>query len=239
MSRRWPLVRAASSVALLAGLAGYAAYRMAMPWRLGMAWFAAACAVVAIAYLANWPQVFGKRKDGRRHILNQFALLPYLLYARSLWHLLRLLSREAPVNDLAENIRIGRRLLKRELPVDVDLIVDLAAELPRTHAAPGYLSLPILDAGVPDYESLRLAIAAISDSKRTYIHCAQGHGRTATLAACVLISGGMSASAAITQVQACRPRAHLNRVQRKFVQWFATELLREKPEKPRVAPATS
>lgn len=231
-------MHAATSVTLLASLAGYAAYRIAMPWRLGMAWFAATCAVVAIAYLVNSPEVFGKRTDGRLRLLNQLTLLPYLLYALALWHLLRLVSREAPVNDLVENICIGRRLLRRKTPADLDLIIDLAAELPRTHAAPGYLSLPILDAGVPDHESLRLAIAAISDSKRAYIHCAQGHGRTATFAACVLISRGMSASAAIARIHAARPRAHLNRVQRDFVQWFATELLRESPVSPPVPPAT-
>ncbi|HUQ01538.1 MAG TPA: hypothetical protein VM261_03545 [Kofleriaceae bacterium] len=230
-------MRAAALVALLASLAGYAAYQLPMPWRFGMAWFGAACAAVAIAYLANWPQVFGKRKDGRLFVPSQLLLLPYLLYARSLWHLLRLLSREAPVNELAENIRIGRRLLRRETPADVDLIVDLAAELPRTHVALGYLSLPILDAGVPDYSSLRLAIAAISDSKRAYIHCAQGHGRTATVAACVLISRGMSISAAIDRIQAARPKAHLSRVQHAFVQWFATEQVREIPVKPPASPA--
>ena len=100
---------------------------------------------------------------------------------------------------------------------------DLTAELPKTAAAASYLCVPILDAGVADAPSVVRAINSVSSAQRIFIHCAQGHGRTALFAACVLIHRGYSARAAIDAVLAARPGARMNAVQRAFVERFATQ----------------
>ena len=52
-----------------------------------------------------------------------------------------------------------------------------------------------------------------------YIHCAQGHGRTGTVAAAVLVAKGIHSTpeAAIDALQRVRPKLALNRTQLQFV----------------------
>lgn len=59
----------------------------------------------------------------------------------------------------------------------------------------------------------------------TLIHCAQGHGRTALVATCLLIQrDNLTAPAAIAAVLAARPHARMNRSQRAFVDAFAANV---------------
>jgi hypothetical protein len=222
MPRRRPLVGSAIALAMLGFLAALAAWRLGAPAGLLVAWFAAACFIVAAAYAFNWPGVFGKTTKAPVRLVQQLVLLPYLAFTRLVWHLMRLLSSEAPWNPLVDGVRIGRRPLRREVPGDVDLVVDLTAELPKAASAASYLCVPILAAGVPDAPSVVRAINAVSSAHRVFIHCAQGHGRTALFASCVLIHRGYSAQAAVDTVLAARPGARMNGVQRAFVEDFAS-----------------
>jgi hypothetical protein len=217
------LLGSATTLAVLGCLAAFASWRLGAPVGWLLAWFALACLIVAAAYALNWPSVFAKTTKAPARLLHQFALLPYLAYTRFVWHLVRLLSSEAASNHLIEGVRIGRRLLRHEIPADIDLVVDLTAELPKMASGATYLCLPILDAGVPDAASLVRAVTSVSSAKRVFIHSAQGHGRTALFAACVLIHRGYSAQAAIDAVLVARPGARMNRVQLAFVADFATQ----------------
>jgi protein-tyrosine phosphatase len=60
-----------------------------------------------------------------------------------------------------------------------------------------------------------------------YIHCAQGHGRTGTFAAAVLLAKGHgdSVEAAVGQLRAARPRLALGKAQLQFVRRVAGLLL--------------
>jgi hypothetical protein len=223
MTERRPLVASATALAVLGCLAAFASWRLGAPAGWFVAWFAGACLIIAAAYALNWPGVFGKTAKAPARMLHQLLLLPYLAYTRLVWHLVRLLSSEAAWNPLIEGVRIGRRLLRHEIPADIDLVVDLTAELPRMASGATYLCLPILDAGVPDSATLVQTITSVSSAKRVFIHCAQGHGRTALFATCVLIHRGHSAQSAVDAVLAARPRARMNGVQRAFVEDFAKE----------------
>lgn len=72
-----------------------------------------------------------------------------------------------------------------------------------------FLSLPIPDREVPPAESqVRTAIekldADLSSGKNVVIHCRQGIGRSGLVAACLLITKGLSSGAAIDSLSAAR-----------------------------------
>src|SRR5947207_1355977 len=76
------------------------------------------------------------------------------------------------------------------------LVVDLTSEFadPRAvrMARDSYLCVPTLDACAPDATAAREALERIDASdKPVYIHCAQGHGRTGSFAAALLIRRGL------------------------------------------------
>ena len=60
-----------------------------------------------------------------------------------------------------------------------------------------------------------------------YIHCAQGHGRTGTFAAAVLLAKGHcdSVDAAVARLRAVRPRLALGKAQLQFARRVAERLL--------------
>ena len=115
------------------------------------------------------------------------------------WHLFRLVDRERCCHEVAPGLWLGRRPFVRELPPGIALVVDLTAEF----AAPTgirhgreYLCVPTLDATAPDECALRQTIERILAHKGpVYVHCAQGRGRSALVAAGVLVQRGLALDA--------------------------------------------
>jgi protein-tyrosine phosphatase len=81
-----------------------------------------------------------------------------------------------------------------------------------------YRSFPMLDASVPDDRLLRSFIAQLPDVP-TYVHCAQGHGRTGLFSIAYLVSRDICATSgeALALLTATRPGIALNSEQRKFI----------------------
>jgi protein-tyrosine phosphatase len=161
-----------------------------------LVWPAVSFLAVGLAYAGLGPRVFGKRPDGTRAWWALGLLLPYLALSWFVWNVLRLLSKEACWHEVAPGIWLGRRALAHELPADVTLVVDLTAEFraPR-YMVPGrtYLCVPTLDASVPDEKTFRALIDRIVTwPGNVYIHCALGRGRSATVAAAVLMARGLA-----------------------------------------------
>lgn len=185
-------------------------------------WMATSFMVVGTAYLFELRGVFGKRPDGTLAASHVLILAPFLGFTWSVWHLARVLSSERAIDVHSPRLRLARRLLARELPTDVDLIIDLTAEFPACNFGPNYQNLRILDGGQPDPIELRHVLERIPREGVTLVHCAQGHGRTALFAACLLIDrDGLDAATAVAQVLAVRPNARMSRIQRAFVDDFA------------------
>jgi protein-tyrosine phosphatase len=72
-----------------------------------------------------------------------------------------------------------------------------------------FLSLPIADRQVPNSESELTAMletieVRLASGKNVVIHCRQGVGRSGLVAACLLVSKGLSSGAAIETVQGAR-----------------------------------
>jgi protein-tyrosine phosphatase len=102
----------------------------------------------------------------------------------------------------------------------VTVVVDLTAEFPvnrRILGERGYLCLPTLDAHVPDDQALAsLVDRALERGGVLYVHCAYGHGRSALVAAAMLLRRGEAAGPdeAIARLKAARPRVKLSPSQR-------------------------
>lgn len=205
---------------ILGGLVTYLALSLGGWWYL-LCWFAFSCFALAVGYAGLDHRVFGKRFDGRIPLWSKTAHFPYMLYSAVLWHIVRLLSRENPTDSVSDNLILGRRLHPAEVPAGIANYVDLTAEMEdpaEIRASMHYVCLPILDAGIPSAEALESAVSQLVPG-RTFVHCAQGHGRTglfalALLARCQRIS---SLEEGMALVKSVRPGIVLNRRQERFI----------------------
>jgi protein-tyrosine phosphatase len=187
-------------------------------------WPAVSFALVAAAYGGAGPRVFGKRPNGTLAAWAVGLLLPYLGLTWLLWHLLRLLSRERCCHEIVPGVWLGRRALNHELPAGIELIVDLTAEFPRPPgpaAGRAYVCLPTLDATAPGEEGFRELVRRLTAwPSPVYVHCAAGHGRSATVVAGLLLARGLAADArqAEATLRRIRPGVRLNRAQRALLE---------------------
>lgn len=163
-----------------------------LPWL--MVWLAASTLLLAIAYGSRRPWlVCGKNNSGRLSLLLVIVNLPWLLFTWSIWLLTALLDREPPLTHIP-----GTRLWISRYPlfgVDLrafDRIFDLTAEFPAlgqknaTHEC-----LPNLDGVALTRWMPSLKVDA---NQRILVHCAQGHGRSATFSAVLLAELGLFSS---------------------------------------------
>lgn len=201
---------------------------IALGTRLGnlgwlLLWLGADFLIVAAAYATLGDRIFGKRSDGQLSTLSLIGLLPYLLFCWGIWHLQRLFVKEDCYNYVAPGLWMGRRCLVGELPENISLIVDLTAEFPEPKAlieGKEYICLPTLDAHVPDEDEFRDLVKKIAACEgNVYIHCAIGHGRSATVTAAVLIAKGLAKDAkeAEAMLKKARPWIKLNYTQRELL----------------------
>lgn len=170
----------------------------ATPWLYGggwtwvLLWLGVNMLLLSLAYVRHDAGIFGKRPAGTLAPSRVVIFLPYLLFTWAVWHLCRLLP-EPAVQRINDKLSIGRRLLPGELPAGVDVILDLTAEFIEPAAvrkAARYISLPTLDATAPAPAALTTAIASLRPDEHVFIHCAQGHGRTALAAIALLLHRG-------------------------------------------------
>jgi hypothetical protein len=192
-------------------------------WYLLLLWPAVSFLALAAAYGGLGPRVLGKSPRGRIPPLVVAVLLPYLLLTWMTWHVARLLSRGQAGHEVAPGVYVGRRAFVRELPAGTTLIVDMTCEFPIPRAvAEGreYLCVPTLDGTAPPESALREVLARASGcAGNVYIHCAQGRGRSAAVAAAILIARGTAGDVdeAEAIMRRVRPRIRLNNAQRAWV----------------------
>lgn len=93
-----------------------------------------------------------------------------------------------------------------------------------------FVSFPIRDRKVPSSQAKLVAAlenldADLSTGKNVVIHCRQGIGRTGLVAACLLVTKGISSGAAISTVSAARGNAvPETEEQRRWIDNYATTL---------------
>lgn len=199
-----------------------------------LGWSGGAFVFAGLAHLTRTPRLLGKRADGRLHPAVLALLLPYFAFTWGRWLVEWALLRERPWDEVAPGLFLGRWPGGVDLPSGVDLVVDLAAELPavRPAAVMEYVSLSTLDTTAPEPRAFdAVARRVASRTTPVYVHCALGHGRAATLAAATLLLRGQGASAAevVARLQAARPRVRLAPSQKRLVEAFARGLREWQP----------
>ena len=180
-------------------------------------WPALVMIAVALVYVVKAPRAFGKRADGTLPAWAWLLWGPWFAYMWIAHELARRATREPVANEVAPRIWVGRRPRPGELPPGVSILVDLCAEFPVARGiACDYLTIPTLDATSPTVAQLQRAVDQIlATDGNAFIHCAFGHGRSATVAAAVLIRRGDATLDTVEALmQAHRPRIGLNAIQR-------------------------
>lgn len=211
-----PLALAAFLGSLSGALLSTAATLGPPAWVLG--WPALSSALLALAYATGRAGFLGKRADGTHPAWAWALFAPYFVFTLLMWRGQKLLGEDA-FNAVAPGLWVGRRVFGHELPDELHVVVDLTAEFTEPHGVrtrARYLCLPTLDAHAPDAARLRALVAALKDETRPiFIHCASGHGRSASVAAALMMVRGQARSAAEAQehMRKARPQVHIKAVQ--------------------------
>jgi protein-tyrosine phosphatase len=192
-------------------------------WAWLLAYPAASFLALAVAYAGAGPSLFGKRPDGRLAWWSYLLLGPVLSLLWAVWYLQKSLSAEPASHEVAPGVWVGRRPSARDLPTGVAHVVDPTAEFPAARgvvAGYAYRSLPTLDGVAPDDAGFRaLAEFVAGLDAPVYLHCAMGHGRSATLAASVLILRGLAPDVRTAEeaLRRARPGVRLTPAQRRLL----------------------
>lgn len=194
-------------------------------WQLLLVWLGANFAVLGFAHARGRHRIMGKRPDGRLAPWGWLAFFPLLVYTLAVWHLVRLTSREPKSNTVTPRLVVGRRLLDSEVEGAFANYVDLTSEFtepPAIRRSGAYFSFPVLDGGAPTPQALRDAVRSLRPG-RTFIHCAQGHGRTGTFAIALLLESGEARATedAARMVLAARPGIVLSKAQKDCLEAYA------------------
>jgi hypothetical protein len=198
-------------------------------WLIVAVWLGGNLLALGIAHGRGSHRIFGKRADGSLPWWSWLVFFPLLAFATIVWHVLRLFSREPAQNTVKGGLAVGRRLLPSEFDGEFDNYVDLTAEFSepraiRTSAA--YRCFPILDGAAPTPEALTDAVSHLRPGK-TFIHCAQGHGRAGLFALAVLLQSGAARNVddGLRMLRAVRPAIALSKAQRRCLEAFARKLV--------------
>ena len=202
----------------------------AQPFSLLLVWPALSCILLALGYAGIGPGILGKSSNGSLVWWSILLFLPYLMLSYLLWHFRRCMSRDPAANEIVPNVWLGRRPLPADIPRNVDTIVDLTAEFSEIRAVMRgrkYVTIPTLDTQAPNELELRQILPDLSDpASCIYIHCAMGHGRSATLAAAVLLfrKCTQDPDEALAIIRRSRPAVSLSPAQFAFLNRIAKQL---------------
>jgi predicted protein tyrosine phosphatase len=196
--------------------------------------FSAAIAflAVAVAYTFSWPGLIGKKRAGGL-LTSSYALfwpfhfLNYLSLTMFRWS-----RQSAPFSEIFPGLYLGGRLTSRDArrlcELNISAVLDLTCEFSEIHClrtTSAYLCIPLLDRTAPSPAELEAAIRFIREQSQggsVYVHCALGHGRSATVMLAYLLATRKftNVEEALAHVQSKRPRVRLNRSQLRALQQF-------------------
>jgi protein-tyrosine phosphatase len=224
-------VKYAVSFLLMACMAASAAMMAASALvRIELFFATGSLLVVTTAYALNRPSLLLKRPNGSRGPWAWTLLGPYYgLVGLSFWTY-RLINRRDASTEVSPGVWLSRRLTAGEVRksgIEWAAVVDLAAEFPRVPLlSAAYLSLRVLDGSPPTVEQLRRGVEWIDKHRDprgpVLVHCALGHGRSASMVIAWMIASGIAADVekGLAAVRAVRPGVGLTPGQMRRSQEF-------------------
>ena len=197
-------------------------------WSILIIWLGCNSLALSYAHHNEDHGIFGKRADGRLSVVRCILFLPLISFTYFVWHILSRTSSEPAYNKVSDHLYIGRRLASSEYDLDIENYIDLTtefAEPANIRSLPSYFSFPILDGGAPSQESLHAAISHLRPG-RSFVHCAQGHGRTGLFSLAMLLTYGDAKSVedGLSILRKARPGIRLNGLQLRCIREFAARL---------------
>ena len=117
-------------------------------------------------------------------------------------------------------------VLKREgITADVSLEED---KLDAPYGVDVYIWIPVVDEMAPTYDQLSFGVESIeklvSQNRKIYVHCKNGHGRAPTFVAAYLIRKGYGLEDAINFVKSKRPSIHLHEPQQELLEKYSVNI---------------
>jgi hypothetical protein len=211
-------------------------------FRILALWLAVDFGLLSAAYGGAGSRILLKQKNGVRKKWAWPVFAPYFLFNEVTFLLFRLLDRRPPYARIVHNLYLGRRMTSREARrlrvLRWRAILDLAAEFEEVawlRREKFYRSLPVLDAMAPDGGALSATVDWLA--KRVaegpvFVHCALGHGRSATLVVAYLLASGEAPTIedAIALVRAQRPGIGLSARQREALDEYTRSRVCEQDE---------
>ncbi len=192
-------------------------------------WPALNFSLLGLAYSLKNHALLGKKSDGTIALAQGFLFGPYLLLTWGVFHVSRLVTRETFADEVIPGLWVGRRPFVKELPIGAKIIVDMTAEFPVEPAIRKqlpFVCVPVLDGAAPSAKALDDLVTHLRDKEGIFLHCAAGHGRSATIATALLLERGLATTIddAEALLRVKRPGIRLNPLQRDVLQrWLATK----------------
>jgi hypothetical protein len=177
---------------------------------------------LSVVFAAGRPGLFGKRPDGGIAAWAVLLFWPYLLLNYLMLLLVRRVGREPPYSEIVPGLLLGSRLIPGDQrafsALGINGVLDLTSELPEIpflRRSGAYLCIPLLDTFPPSPDQIARGvdwIAAQIQSGPVYVHCALGHGRSATFVAGYAVRTGhaLSPEEALRLVRERRPAIGLH-----------------------------
>ncbi len=190
----------------------------------GLAFFA-----LGVSYLFARPEFLCKTPDGRLRILSYLIFWPYhvLSYASLIFFRL---SRVVPFQEITPGLYLGGWLFPWERSklekARIASVLDLTCEWNEAgflRKVASYRCIPLLDGTAPTAAQLQAGIDFIRErlpAGPVYVHCAMGHGRSATVVAGYLMATGATRDlqSTVELIRGKRPGIRLNAAQRKSIE---------------------
>ena len=209
---------------------------LAVTWQvLAARILAATCALafsgVGLAYAFLGPRAFLKKSNGQLRILSYVFYAPYHLLNWFSLAAFRRAGRENAFDEIDEDVFLGCRLGAGDSAaiekLGIKSVLDLTCEFSETPALRqiSYQCIPILDTRAPSLEALQNGARWIEMQVAhgpVYVHCALGHGRSATFVAAYLLLSkkARTPQEAIDKIKVLRPKIGLHPEQFALLETF-------------------
>lgn len=188
---------------------------------------------VSLAFWLEKPCIFLKKSTGSLYFISYLLFWPYFALNALALALFRIFSQENAIDYIIPDLYLGCQLgiidYKRFIAQNIKSTLDLTCEFQEISFIRNktkYLCIPLIDTKAPTLNQLDKAVSWIIaqlEEGPVFVHCALGHGRSATVVAAFLIKRGIvnNPKQAIEFIKTKRAKINLHPKQLNVLRQFA------------------